>query len=289
MNRYSNAKNIIFTSTVLLLWASSYVAIRHALEQTTPENLAFLRYFIASIGFIIAGFFTKTEKPRIADIAGFIFLGLTGFALYNLCLNWGERTVTAGIASFIINTVPFFTMIIVFVKKEEKLWAKDWIAMLTAFSGVALIIFTQNGATRIDYNSLLILVAAVCQAIYFSLQKTFLTRYSPITLTRYAVWSGTVFLFFFSDNSFQSLSSANTSTILVVFYLGLFPGMLAYLIMAFILGKQKVTNVSSYLFLIPFITLLLGWFFKNELPTVWAFVGGALVVFGIVLKNWNVE
>lgn len=280
-----NWKYFLQIAIVLFLWASSYVAIRHSLEVFTAENLAFLRYLSASVGFVIASLFTKIRKPSMSDMLHIILLGLTGFTIYNLLLNYGERTVNAGIASFIINTVPFFTLLLVFFKKEEKIKYTDWIGMCIAFTGVIVIILTKDNNISFDSNTFFILGAAFCQAFYFSMQKNLLKKYSPIELTSYAVWSGTVILFFFSDKPFEALINSDKEHLFSVLYLGIFPGMIAYLIIANALSTYKTTNISSYLFLIPFITLLLSWLSLNEVPSMWAIAGGILIVIGILVKN----
>jgi drug/metabolite transporter (DMT)-like permease len=270
---------------VLLLWASSYVGIRYSLEVFSPANLAFLRYVCASLGFVFIACFIKIRRPYLSDIPVILLMGLTGFSLYNLLLNFGERTTNAGIASFIINTVPFFTMLLAVIKKDEKANGSDWTGLTIALAGVFIIILTKTNGVSLDYSTLYIAGAAVCQALYLSMQKDLLRKYSPVELTSYSVWSGTLLLFLFSDHSFQSAGRSDWSHILSVIYLGLFPGMVAYLIIAFALKNYKASNVSSYLFLIPFITLLLGWAFLNETPSIWAVAGGILIVSGIIVKN----
>ncbi len=276
-------------SLVLILWASTYVGIRHSLEAFSAQNLAFLRYLCASVGFILVSLFAKIRKPSMIDMPLILLLGLTGFTIYNLLLNYGERTVSAGVASFLINTVPFFTILLVYFKKEEKLKYTDWIGMCIAFTGVAVIIITKDKSTFFDMDGFYILGAAFCQAFYFSMQKKLLRKYSPIELTSYAVWSGTVLLFFFSDRPFQSIIQSDKEHLFSVLYLGIFPGMIAYLIIANALNKYKTTNISSYLFFIPFITLILSWLFLSEIPSSWAIAGGILIVIGIFLKNIKIN
>jgi drug/metabolite transporter (DMT)-like permease len=274
---------------VLILWASSYVGIRHSLAIFSPVNLAFLRYFTASCGFIVVACFTKIRIPDGSDILTILLMGFTGFAAYNLLLNFGERTTNAGIASFIINTVPFFTMIFAVINKDEKASASEWLGLAIAFAGVFVILLTKNKGASFDFNTLFIAGAAVCQALYLSMQKKLLQRYSPVELTSYSVWGGTMLLLFTADHPFRAASGSDWSHLLSVLYLGLLPGLVAYLLIAYALKKYKASNVSSYFFLIPFITLLLGWMILKEMPTIWALAGGILIIAGIRIKNRKIS
>jgi drug/metabolite transporter (DMT)-like permease len=270
---------------VLVAWASAYVAIRHSLLIFSSANLAFLRYLVTSAGFVVVALCTKMKRPSLRDMPFIVLAGLSGYAAYSLLLNTGEQVVSAGIASFIINLVPFFTMLMVILSKQETINRRDWTGMIISFSGVAVIVFMRNSVAGFNVNALYILGAAFCQALYYVVQKSLLTRYSPIEITSYSVWCGTLILFFFSTRPFDAVREAPLSQLLSVAYLGIFPGMVANLIMAYALQKYRATNVSTYLFLIPFITLLLGWVFLKEVPSLLTILGGLLTVTGILLKN----
>lgn len=280
-----NWKYFGLIAIVLVLWASAFVSIRHALEMFTAGNLAFLRYVIASVIFAIAAYIRKIKVPEKKDIPGCVLLGFMGFTLYNLLLNYGERTVDAGLASFIINTSPFFSLLVVVFLKEEKLSKTDWTGLLLAFTGVAVIIFTGKSNFTLHADALLILGASLSQGIYFVLQKRFLKKYSPLEITSYAVWAGTAILFFFSDNPLSALVASDWRHIASVVYLGIFPGTVAYLLVAYTLAKYNMSSFASYMFLIPFIALLIGFLFMKEIPSIIALAGGALIISGILIKN----
>jgi drug/metabolite transporter (DMT)-like permease len=57
------------------------------------------------------------------------------------------------------------------------------------------------------------------------------------------------------------------------------------LIVAFALAKYKMGNFASYFFLIPFITLGIGFLLLDEVPSMAAFLGGLLIILGILIKN----
>ena len=101
------------------------------------------------------------------------------------------------------------------------------------------------------------------------------------------MWYGSAqFLcFYLPAGHSQNLASALLQQTLAVGYLGVFPGALAFLLMAFVINKYRVSNISSYLFLIPFITILIAWITINEVISMSAVIGGVLIVSGILIKN----
>jgi drug/metabolite transporter (DMT)-like permease len=293
--KFSIAKNIIqkidfkyslIILLVLIFWSSSYIGIRYALIKYTPENLAFLRYLTASIVFFGVALFRKFSLPKLNDLPGLAALGLFGFALYNLLLNYGETTVDAGTSSFVINTVPFFSLLFALVMKDETAKKKDWLGMIIAFSGIGFIILSKNTKHQaFSWHILLILGAAICQALYFSIQKKYLKKYSSLELTSYAIWIGTILMAFLTKKPFAGLLSFPASYTLTIVYLGVFPGAAAYLLLGLSLNKYKLSNISSFLFLIPFITILISWVTIGEVISFKSILGGLIIILGVIIKN----
>jgi drug/metabolite transporter (DMT)-like permease len=70
-----------------------------------------------------------------------------------------------------------------------------------------------------------------------------------------------------------------------LFFLGLFPGSIAYLIVALLINKYKMSSFASYLFLIPFIAVFTGYIFLKEVPALVSFLGGLVIIVGVLIKN----
>src|ERR1700739_4019111 len=96
----------------IVLWASSYPAIRAGLRGFEPGPLAALRYGVAALAFLVPALAGRLRRPRASDLGRILVAGGLGIALYNLALNTGEVTVSAGAAGFLINCAPIFTMLL---------------------------------------------------------------------------------------------------------------------------------------------------------------------------------
>src|SRR5690348_16471872 len=86
------------------LWASAFVLIRVAIQEYSPGHLALLRFAVASFTLAICASRFGVRMPDKSDWSGLVFMGLCGFTAYNVLLNRGEQTVTAGSAAFLVNT-----------------------------------------------------------------------------------------------------------------------------------------------------------------------------------------
>ncbi|MDF2682680.1 MAG: protein of unknown function transrane [Brevibacillus sp.] len=272
-------------ATTLLLWASAFVGIRAGLGAYSPTHLSLLRYATASIVLVLYFYKGKNRLPDKGDVPRIMLTGLVGITVYNFALNYGEVSVTAGVASFVVNTVPIFTSILAVFILQERLRYWGWGAILLSFVGVAIISLDDLQRMQISGGVLFLLVAALSQAAYFVMQKPLLKKYSPVEVTTYAIVTGTVFMIPFSQYFFDGIQNAPIAKTLIVIYLGVFPGALAYLTWSFALSKVQASMVSSFLFLVPLLTLGIAWIWLSEIPTLHTWIGGILILAGVVGMN----
>jgi drug/metabolite transporter (DMT)-like permease len=281
----------------IVLWASAFVLIRVAIKEYSPGHLALLRFAVASLTLTICAARFGVRVPDKGDWPGLVFMGFCGFTAYNLLLNRGEKTVTAGSAAFLVNTSPIWTALLAPLLLNERLSLRQWIGISVAFCGVSLIAFgehasslaelrAQLGAT-LSPDALLILLAAICTSFYIIVQKRFLGKYRPFELTCYGVWSGAALLLFFSRGLIEEIQRAPLSATLAVVFMGVFPGALAYAIWAFVLQRTAATVASSLLYSIAPVSLLLAWLWLDEVPSTPALLGGFVVLSGVVAVNWR--
>ena len=144
----------------MILGASAFPGIRAALEGYSPYHLALLRFAIASITLAVLAAGLRVRVPRRADLPRLILLGFLGFAFYHVALNYGEMTVTAGAASFIISTVPMFNVALSMFILRERMRPAAWAGMAVSIFGVALITLGESGGFELSSGALLILAAA---------------------------------------------------------------------------------------------------------------------------------
>lgn len=273
--------------TSLLLWASSFVAIRAVVREYSPGGLALVRFGVASLVFLVWALARgdTMRRPAARDLPGFLATGIVGITIYHLALNAGERTVSAGVASLIVNLNPIFTALIAALTLGERLGPRGWAGVAIGFTGAAILSVGQSGGLRLEPGTGLVLVAAVAQAIYFVLQKPYLTRYRPIEATAYAIWLGTLFLLPLLPAALADVRQSSTAATLGAVYLGVFPGAVAYACWAYVLSRMPAGRATSSLYLVPPIALLIGWLLLGERPGALALVGGAVALGGVALVN----
>lgn len=107
-------------------WASAFPAIRAGLAAFGPLELGALRFAIAAVPAAIFLAVKRPALPRLDEVWRLVFGGAIFVALYTVMLNFGELTVSAGAAGFIINVSPIFTAIMAMVLLGERFSGMAW-------------------------------------------------------------------------------------------------------------------------------------------------------------------
>ncbi|MGE5702652.1 MAG: DMT family transporter, partial [Clostridia bacterium] len=214
-----------------------------------------------------------------------LLLGGLGFAVYHTSLNYGEQTVSAGVASLVVSTAPIFSALLALLFYRERFGTRGWIGSVIGLAGVLLVSFGTDAGLTLTSGAWLILLAALAESFYFVFQKSYLEKYGFLAFTTYTIWAGTLWMLFFLPGLVQEMIAAPVEATLSVLYLGLFPTVLPYFALAYITSRVGASEATSSLYLTPVLAFVIAWFWLGEVPTVLAIVGGGVTLAGVLLAN----
>ncbi len=217
---------VVFT---IVAWAAAYTGIRVGLESYTPTSMALLRYLVASVILVFYVVITKMPIPAWRDLPVLALSGILGIAIYNVAVSTGEQEIPAGIASLIVAAAPIFVALLALAFLNERLRVWGWLGILVAFVGVGIISVRPEQGLQLSTGALVVLLAAVAQALYSIIQKPYLARYSPLQCTVIAIWGATLCLLWFAPEMVQQLKTASFASTAVIVLLAIFPGILGYI------------------------------------------------------------
>lgn len=280
-----DTRTLLAALVTVVSWASAFAGIRAGLQSYAPEHLALLRYLVAALAFAVYALVARVPLPARRDIPGLLLCGFLGFTLYNVALNAGEVGIPAGVASLIAASGPIFTALLANVFLKERLTRWGWLGIALSFSGVIVIALGAGGELRLEPRALLILVAAVGQAGYFVLQKSYVKRYPSLHLTAYAIWAGAFLLLPFLPGLLNALPTASTSSTLAVGYMGIIPGAVGYACWTYVLSRLPASVAVSFIYLVPAFAILIAWLWLGEVPPLIALLGGVFVICGVIVVN----
>lgn len=281
----TRSEAIVALVITLVFWASAFAGIRSGLQGYPPGALVLARFLVASVALGLYAAITRMRLPAWRDIPVLFFLGLIGITVYQVCLTFGELSVSAGTASFLVSSVPCFTALLSFFFLKERIKWLGWLGIAISFLGVTLISFGGGSGLSLTPGALLIVLASLSESVYFIFQKRFLEKYSALELTTYTIWTGTVFMLVFLPELVTHLHSAPIAATLAILYLGVFPAAIAYGTWAFTLSRLPASLATSFLNLSPILAILISWGWLREIPRPLEFLGGAVVLCGVLVVN----
>lgn len=282
-NFYSklSAKQAAFIT--VFFWATNYPATKYALAHTDVTTLAVLRYTVAGFILLILAIKKKIAFPKISEIPKFFFVALMGFSAYFIFFNIAMTKISGSTASIINALVPAFTALLAYFIFKEKIRPLGWFSLFISFIGVTIMTL-WNGVLSINSGIFILLFAYLMMSIYNICQRGLSKKYSSLEIIIYSMIIGAIQLIIYSPKSFGNIFDLNLTVLLVIIYMGIFPGVVSYLLWtrAFEIAKST-TEVTSFLFCSPILTTIISSLTIGEVLDISTFIGGTIVILGMVL------
>jgi drug/metabolite transporter (DMT)-like permease len=274
-------------SVTLLLWASAFVAIRHLADILSPGALSLGRLLVGSLCLGVVALSRGLPRLTRRDWLPLIVIGVLWFGVYNVALNAGERSVDAGTAVMIIQVSPVLISLLAAMFLDEKFTVYLGLGLALAFAGVGLIVAATGdaGGDRDPLGVVLCLIAAVAYSISLVLQKPLVARLSAVHVTFLACTIGAIVCLPFVGQLVDDARDASAVDLWWVVYLGVFPTAIAFTTYAFALRHMSASSLGVTTYLVPPITIVMGWVFLGETPPTMAYVGGVLALVGVAVAR----
>jgi drug/metabolite transporter (DMT)-like permease len=271
----------------LLLWASAFVAIRHLAGTFSAGSLSLGRLVVGAVCLGAVALGRGLHRPTGRQWLSILAIGVLWFGIYNVALNAGEQHVDAGTAVMLIQVSPVLVALLAATFLHERFTLYLTIGLALAFGGVALIATASSGSggDRSVLGVVLCLLSAVVYSVSLVLQKPLVAALPAIQVTWLACTVGAVVCLPFAGQLVDDTRSASASDVWWVLYLGVFPTAIAFTTFAFALRHMSASNLGVTTYLVPPITIVMGWLFLDETPPGMAYLGGALALVGVAVAR----
>src|SRR5438445_10781697 len=165
--RLNRAAVIVSFLSIYLIWGSTYLAIRYAVETIPPLYTAGIRHFTAGT-ILLLWCFAKRLRPTWAQIRASIIIGTFFFLIGHGTLHWAEQKVPSGLASLLVASEPLWVFLLsAIAAKQWRLNGPLLAGIVLGFGGVGLLMGRSALASGpcIFLGSLAVLLGAFSWAV----------------------------------------------------------------------------------------------------------------------------
>ncbi|AEA46170.1 DMT family transporter [Archaeoglobus veneficus] len=269
----------------MLIWAGSFIAIKIALRELSPFNLAFYRFLIATPLMLIAC--RNLRLPELKDLPNIVVLALTGVTLLYAVQFLALKLTTATNASILINTCAIFIALMSYILLGERFTGLKVAGIIVSFVGVVMIIsngFNAGFSGQTALGDVLMVFDGLLWAIYTVLGKRLLEKYGAGALTAYAFAAGTFLLLPFAlYEGIEDIFSLTPQAWASLLYLSVLCSVFAYVVWYAALSHMDATEVAVFVYLVPLFTAIMAVFLLGEEITPFIAVGGVLTIAGVYM------
>ncbi len=273
-------------AAVYLIWGSTYLAIRYAIQTLPPFLMAGARFFLSGLILVACLAVKRVPLPPRRDWQGAFIVGVLLLVGGNGSVVWAEQRVPSGVTAMLIASTPFW--MILFDRLSGgllRLRARTLIALVVGFAGVFLLIYPKEVGkfSAIPLVPALAIVGAGC---WWSL-GSILSRYvrmpsSPWWTTALQMFAGGTVLLglgtLHGEWSRLDFSKVSFTSWIAWTYLVGFGSIVGYSAYLWILRHSTPTRVSTYAFVNPVVALFLGWAIAGEAITPRTLLAAALIL-----------
>jgi len=274
---------------ICVIWGTTYLAIRIALETIPPGLLGGIRFTVAGLTLCAVVRLRGSRLPPPADWPIQAFIGVLMLGIGNGFVVVAEQWIPSGIAAVGVASAPFWMTGIEAVAGGERLTARTLGGFLIGFGGIVVLIWPDlfhGGVGGLTFTLGMVLAQLAC--LGWSIGSSLSKRHTPhgSTLAASAVQQicgGLATLAVATAaGEWHTLSFTGRSLAAEV-YLIVFGSLGAYSAYVYALQHLPVATVSLYAYINPIIAVILGVLIANEPFGPRVLIAAAMVLAGIAV------
>src|ERR1035437_7969714 len=272
---------------IYIIWGSTYLAIRYAVETIPPLVTAGIRHSIAGT-ILLAWAWARGFRPTRAHwISGFV-LGALFFLVGHGTLHWAEQYVGSGLAALLIATEPMFILVLAWSMGQQKISRLSTLGLGLGVVGVALLTgaeLTVKGSSVLGL--LAVLVGSLAWSAGVVISPKLKSPNDALGRTALPTICGAVMLLAAAGltGEFHATHWASISlkSILGLAYLIVFGSVIAFTAYTWLLQRCPPALVATHTYANPVVAVFLGWLFASEPLSMRVVLASMAILAAIVL------
>jgi drug/metabolite transporter (DMT)-like permease len=277
--------------SIYIIWGSTYLAIRYAVEFIPPLYTAGFRHVVAG-SILLLWALAKGLRPTWPQIRASLVIGFLFFLIGHGSLHWAETKVPSGLASLLIASEPIWVFLMACA--AEKRWRMNgylFAGVILGLAGVALLLgrdvwLAGSGAF---WGAVACLVGAISWSAGIIYSRRSHLSGSPLLLSALSLLAGSAMLLTTGTllGEYRGFSFHNVPmrAWLSLAYLIVAGSIIAFTAYNWLLEHYSPTLVATHTYINPIVAVLLGWWFAGEHVSLNVMLSAGMVIAAVFLVD----
>jgi drug/metabolite transporter (DMT)-like permease len=278
-------------ASIYLIWGSTYLAIRYAVETIPPFIMGGMRFVVSGALLYAWARYRGAPRPstrhwRNALIAGgFLLLGGNGAVV------WAEQYVPSGLTALLVSILPFWLVIIEWVRPPRRRPHRAvLIGLIVGFIGIIVLVGPANIGGHGDVRpigAVVLILGSLSWAIGSFFSRDADLPQSGLLTTGMEMLGGGVLMLIVGllsgELSRFDIHQVSRASFIGLIYLITFGSLLGFTSYIWLLDKVSPARLGTYAYVNPVVAVVLGWAIASERLSVRTAVAAAIVICAVAL------
>jgi drug/metabolite transporter (DMT)-like permease len=275
---------------VYVVWGSTYLGIRYAIETLPPLLMAGSRFLIAGAILMVWSLFRNPERPTARQWRTALLLGAMMLLCGNGLVTLAEQRISSGLAALLIASEPLWLVLLAWAApRGQRPRPLDFAGIAMGFTGVVLLVWPSGpGGLHTDLlGAALVITAAFSWAAGSIYGMNAPSPRSPVLANGMTMLAGGALLFFsgLARGEAAAFRPAQVSALSIgaFAYLAIFGSLVAFSAYTYLLAEAGPARASTYAFVNPVVAVVLGWALAGEPLSPRSVAAMGVIVVAVVL------
>ena len=287
----SRTRVLLAFAAVYLVWGSTYLFIKYAVETIPPFMMGATRFFVAG-GLLYAlarwrGAASPTRDDwRAAAITGVLMLGMGNGAVV-----WSETRIPSGVAALIVSSVPIWIVLMDWLRpRGVRPRAAVFVGLALGLIGMVILIGPRAivGEGHVDgFGAGVLICGSLAWALGSLITRGSKRTGSPLVFSALQMGAAAVAMTIASismgDLTRFHLGDVTLKSLVSWIYLVTFGSIIGYTAYVYLLGAVSAAKAATYAYVNPIIAVVLGWAFASEPISLRTIVATTVILGGVAL------
>jgi drug/metabolite transporter (DMT)-like permease len=265
-------KVVVAFAAIYILWGSTYLAIKFAIETIPPFLMAGMRFLVA--GSVLYTFMRARGVARphrgnwfaAASVGGLLLVGGNG------ALVWSEQRVASGLAAILLATIPIWMVLLDSLRKDgARLTGRVMGGLGIGLAGLGILVGPAKlwGSSRVDLlGAGVLMFGALSWSVGSLYSRGAELPASPFLASAMEMLAGGAMLivlgFLAGEGKHLHGQAIALRSVAGLIYLIVFGSLLGFSAYIWLLGVVSTARISTYAYVNPIVAVFIGWVFGGE-------------------------